>query len=205
VPDFEVALDIDMEAAWALREELKRDAAADAIVPSLNDLVVLACARTLREHPQVNSSYRDGHVERFARVNVGVAIAAPGSLVVATVFDADRLSLGEIAGTTRRLATEVRDGTIAPPSLAGATFTVSNLGMFGVSRFSAVINAPQAAILAVGAVQQRAVVHEGEIAARRCMTISLAADHRLLYGADVARFLTRVRELLEQPLLMLVG
>jgi pyruvate dehydrogenase E2 component (dihydrolipoamide acetyltransferase) len=205
VPDFEVAVDVEMEVAWALREQLKRDAADGAVVPSLNDFVVLACARALREHPQVNGSYRDGHLERFARVNVGVAIAAPDSLVVATVFDADRLSLGEIARTTRRLAAEVRDGTIPPPALAGATFTVSNLGMFGVSRFSAVINPPQAAILAVGAVQQRAVVHEGAVVARRCMTVSLAADHRLLYGADAARFLARVQELLEQPLLALVG
>lgn len=205
VPDFEVAVDVDMEAAWAMREGLKADAAPGAVVPSLNDLVVLACARALKEHPQVNGSYRDGHVQRFSRVNVGVAIAAPDSLVVATVFDADHLALGEIARTTRRLAAEVREGTIAPPALAGATFTVSNLGMFGVSRFSAVINAPQAAILAVGAVQQRPVVHEGEIAARRCMTISLAADHRLLYGADAAQFLARVRELLERPLLTLVG
>jgi pyruvate dehydrogenase E2 component (dihydrolipoamide acetyltransferase) len=205
VPDFEVTVDVDMEEASALRERSKADATPEAIVPSLNDFVVLACALALREHPQVNGSYRDGHVERFERVNVGVAIAAPDSLVVATVFDADRLSLGEIARTTRRLAAEVREGSIPPPSLAGATFTVSNLGMFGVTRFSAVINPPQAAILAVGAVQQRAVVHEGEIVARRRMTISLAADHRLLYGADAARFLARVRELLEQPLLMLLG
>ncbi len=205
VPDFEVSVDVDMEAAWALREQLKRDAAPDAVVPSLNDLVVLACAKALREHPQVNAAYRDGQAERFARVNVGVAIAAPDSLVVATVFDADRLSLGEIAHTTRRLAAQVRDGTIPPPALAGATFTVSNLGMFGVSRFSAVINPPQAAILAVGAVQQRAVVDEGKIVARRCMTLSLAADHRLLYGADAAQFLVRVRERLERPLAALVG
>jgi pyruvate dehydrogenase E2 component (dihydrolipoamide acetyltransferase) len=205
VPDFEVAVEVDMEAAWALRERLKADATPGAVVPSLNDLVVLACARALKEHPQVNGSYRDGQVQRYVRVNVGVAIAAPDSLVVATVFDADRRSLGDIARETRRLAAEVREGTIAPPALAGATFTVSNLGMFGVTRFSAVINAPQAGILAVGAVQQRAVVHEGEIAARRCMTISLAADHRLLYGADAAQFLARVRELLEQPLLALVA
>lgn len=205
VPDFEVAVDVDMEAAFDLREQLKADAGENAVVPSFNDLIVLACGRTLREQPQVNSSYRGGAIERFERVNVGVAIAAPDSLVVATVFDADRLSLGAIARTTRRLAAEVREGSIAPPALAGATFTVSNLGMFGISRFSAVINSPQAAILAVGAVQQRAVVREGAVVARRCMTMSLAADHRVLYGADGARFLARVRELLEAPLLMLLG
>jgi pyruvate dehydrogenase E2 component (dihydrolipoyllysine-residue acetyltransferase) len=205
VPDFEVSVDVDMEEAWALREQLKASAAAGDVVPSLNDLVVLACARALREQPAVNGAYRDGHAERFERVNVGVAIAAPDALVVATVFDADRQSLGAIARTTRRLAAAVRDGSITPPELSGATFTVSNLGMFGVDRFSAVINAPQAAILAVGAVRQRAIAHEGEPAVRRTMTISLAADHRILYGADAARFLARVRELLERPLAALAG
>jgi pyruvate dehydrogenase E2 component (dihydrolipoyllysine-residue acetyltransferase) len=205
VPDFEVSADVDMEAASALREQLKASAAEGDVVPSLNDLVVLACARALREQPAVNGAYRDGHAERFERVNVGVAIAAPDALVVATVFDADHQSLGAIARTTRRLAAAVRDGSITPPELSGATFTVSNLGMFGVDRFSAVINAPQAAILAVGAVRQRAVAHEGEPAVRRTMTITLAADHRILYGADAARFVARVRELLERPLAALAG
>jgi pyruvate dehydrogenase E2 component (dihydrolipoamide acetyltransferase) len=205
VPDFEVAVDVDMEAAWALREQLKASSAEGDVVPSLNDVVVLACARALREQPTVNGAYRDGHVERFARVNVGVAIASPDALLVATVFDADRQSLGAIAHTTRRLAAAVRDGSITPAELAGATFTVSNLGMFGVDRFSAVVNAPQAAILAVGAVRQRVVAHDGEPAVRRTMTISLSADHRILYGADAARFLARVRELLEAPLTVLAG
>jgi pyruvate dehydrogenase E2 component (dihydrolipoamide acetyltransferase) len=205
VPDFTVEVDVDMEAAWTLREQLKQVAVEeDAVVPSLNDMVVLACARALREQPTVNSSYHDGGIDLFSRVNVGVAIAAPGSLVVATVFDADRKSLGAIARTTRRLAEEVRDGTITPPDLAGATFTVSNLGMFGVDRFAAVVNTPQAAILAVGAMKERPVVREGGLVVRRRMTMSLSADHRVLYGADAARFLARMRELLEHPLATLV-
>jgi pyruvate dehydrogenase E2 component (dihydrolipoamide acetyltransferase) len=125
--------------------------------------------------------------------------------VVATVFDADRRSLGEIARTTRQLAAKVRDRSIAPAELAGATFTVSNLGMFGVDRFTAVINPPQVAILAVGAARPRAAVHDGELTIRRGMTISLSCDHRVLYGADGAAFLRRVRELLEQPLLALAA
>jgi pyruvate dehydrogenase E2 component (dihydrolipoamide acetyltransferase) len=205
VPDFEVSVDVDMEAAWALREQLKVAAAEADVVPSLNDLVVLACARALREQPNVNAAYHDGHMERFERVNVGIAIASPDTLVVATVRDADRHSLGAIARTTRRLAQAVHDGSITPPELAGATFTVSNLGMFGVDRFSAVVNAPQAAILAVGAVRQRVAAHEGAPAVRRTMTITLAADHRILYGADAARFVARVRELLERPLAVLSG
>ncbi len=205
VPDFDVSTDVDMEQAWALREQLKASAVEGEAVPSLNDLVVLACGRTLAEQPNANASYRDGALERYARANVGVAIATPDSLVVATVFDADRRSLGAIARATRELAGRVRVGAVTPPELAGATFTVSNLGMFGVDAFTAVVNPPQAAILAVGAIRLRAVVRDGEIVARRTMMITLSADHRVLYGADAARFVARVRELLERPLALLAG
>ncbi len=166
-------------------------------------MVVKACALALREHPRANSSYRDGRLQLHARVNVGVAVAtdsdepAGGALIVPTVFDADLKSLGEIAREARALATRVRDGSITPPELGGGTFTVSNLGMFGVSDFTAIINPPQAAILSVGSVQPRPVVRDGEIVARQQMTVTLACDHRVLYGAAAARFLARVRELLE--------
>lgn len=130
----------------------------------------------------------------------GAEGAAGGTLVVPTVFDADTKALGEIARETRALAAKVRDGTITPPELSGGTFTVSNLGMFGIDAFTAIVNPPQAAILAVGALAPRAVVDErGEIAARRRMTVTLACDHRVLYGADAARFLARIKEALEAP------
>jgi pyruvate dehydrogenase E2 component (dihydrolipoamide acetyltransferase) len=197
-------------------------------------MVVKACALALREHPRANSSYRDGRVQLHGRVNVGVAVAvdaeehggdgeraqgaghasatesastpgrAGGALIVPTVFDADTKALGEIARETRALAARVREGVITPPELGGGTFTVSNLGMFGVDAFTAIVNPPQAAILAVGAVRARPVVIDGgdgtgEIASRPTMAATLACDHRVLYGADAARFLARVRELLEQP------
>ena len=136
--------------------------------------------------PRANGAYRDGKFELYSRVNVGVAVAAHDALVVPTVFDADRKSLGEIARETRQLAAKVRDGTITPPELSGGTFTVSNLGMYGVTSFTAVINPPQAAILAVGSVAERAVVRDGEIVARHTMDVTLACDHRILYGADAA-------------------
>jgi pyruvate dehydrogenase E2 component (dihydrolipoamide acetyltransferase) len=124
---------------------------------------------------------------------------------VPTVFDADRRPLEEIAAETRRLAQRVRDGQITPPELAGATFTVSNLGMFGVRSFTAVINPPQAAILAVGAMRRRPLVLDsGDIAARETVQLTLACDHRIVYGVDGARFMARLRELLEQPLALLV-
>jgi pyruvate dehydrogenase E2 component (dihydrolipoamide acetyltransferase) len=201
VPEFTIATDVDMEGAVALRGQLK--AAAETLrgaVPSYNDMVVKASALALREFPRANGSYKDGRFELYARVNVGVAVAAHDALVVPTVFDADRKSLGEIARDTRTLAERVRANAVTPPELSGGTFTVSNLGMFGVTEFSAVINPPQAAILAVGKMEPRAVVRDGEITARNIMTITLVCDHRILYGADAAEFLARVRALLEQPI-----
>jgi pyruvate dehydrogenase E2 component (dihydrolipoamide acetyltransferase) len=203
VPDFDVSIEVDMEDAWELRARLKADGADP--VPSLNDIIVMACGRALSEHPNVNSAYKDGQVERYDRVNVGIAIATEDSLIVATLPDADRLHLGEIARTSRQLASKVRDGSISPAELSGATFTVSNLGMFGVDSFTAVLNPPQAAILAVGSVKARAVARAGEIVCRRTASFTLAADHRLLYGADAARFLARVAGLLEQPLKLIMG
>jgi pyruvate dehydrogenase E2 component (dihydrolipoamide acetyltransferase) len=168
--------------------------------PTYNDMVVKACALGLREYPTANGSYRDGRVLLHSRVNVGVAVAADAALVVPTVFDADAKALGEIARETRALAEKVRDGTITPPELGGGTFTVSNLGMFGISAFAAIINPPQAAIMSVGALTQRAVVADsGEVEARPILTLTLVCDHRILYGAEAALFLGRVRELLQAP------
>jgi pyruvate dehydrogenase E2 component (dihydrolipoamide acetyltransferase) len=201
VPEFTIATDVDMEGAVDLRKQLKAAAeSVSGVVPSYNDMVVKASALALREYPRANGSYKDGHFELYSRVNVGVAVAAQEALVVPTVFDADRKSLGEIARDARALAERVRANAVTPPELSGGTFTVSNLGMFGVTEFSAVINPPQAAILAVGKMEQRAVVRDGEIVARNIMTITLVCDHRILYGADAAEFLARIKALLEQPI-----
>jgi pyruvate dehydrogenase E2 component (dihydrolipoamide acetyltransferase) len=200
VPDFSIATDVDMAPARALRAQLTEAAGEGQAVPSFNDMVVKACALALREYPRANGSYRDGRFELHSRVNVGVAVAGQDALVVPTVFDADTKSLGEIARTVRDLAGRVRDNTVRPPELGGGTFTVSNLGMYGVTHFTAVINPPQAAILAVGAITEQPVVRNGEIVAGHVMTITLACDHRILYGADAAQFLARIRELLESPL-----
>ena len=229
IPDFTLQIDVDMEECVKLRAQLKRlshpaapaepgapaqtesgDGRMEA--PTYNDMVVKASALALREHPHANGSYRDGRVQVYSRVNVGVAVAAEGALVVPTVFDADEKSLGEIARETRTLAERVRAGTITPPELGGGTFTVSNLGMYGVRSFTAIINPPQAGILSVGALAPRAVVLDGggaprrtgvvgggEVVARNTMTLILACDHRILYGAEAAQFLARIRELLEAP------
>src|SRR4051812_25473381 len=198
-PDFQLTVDIDMSAAVELRGKLKE---MTETAPSYNDMVVKACANALREFPRVNGAYRDGHFELYSRVNVGVAVAAQDTLVVPTIFDADKKSLGEISRTARQAIAKVRDGKTTPPELSGGTFTVSNLGMYGIDTFSAVITPPQAAILAVGSLKKRAVVDEdsGRIVARDTMGATLVCDHRILYGADGAEFLARVRELLEKPL-----
>lgn len=202
VPDFELRSMVDMTQAVAVREQLR---AIRDPPPSYNDLIVKAAALALREFPRVNGSYRDEHIEHHARVNVGIAVAAEDALVVPTIFDADRKSVAEIGQLTRTLAARVRDGSITPGELSGATFSVSNLGMYGVDSFSAVINPPQAAILAVGALKPRAIVDQtGAVVARPTVELTLACDHRILYGAGGARFLGRVRELLERPVTLLV-
>ncbi len=199
-PHFYLRATVDMSEAVAGREMVKARALPGDIVPSFNDMVVKACALALREHPRANGAYRDGRFELYSRVNVGVAVAAQDALVVPTLFDADRKGLRQIASESRALAGKVRDGQITPPELSGATFTVSNLGMYGIDGFSAVINPPQAAILAVGAIVERPVVGDGEISTAHLMQVDLACDHRILYGAPAAEFLARIRALLEEPL-----
>jgi pyruvate dehydrogenase E2 component (dihydrolipoamide acetyltransferase) len=199
-PHFYLQTEIDMSAAVEARGRIKKLSAESEVVPSFNDMVVKACAIALKEHPLANGAYKDGRFELYSRVNVGVAVAAQDALVVPTVFDADRKGLREIATDARALAGKVRDGSITPPELSGGTFTVSNLGMYGVTNFSAVINAPQAAILAVGAITEKPVVRDGEIGIASILGVTLACDHRILYGAPAAEFLARIRALLEEPL-----
>src|SRR5947207_4026710 len=197
-PDFQLNMEIDMSGCVELRARLKE---VSDPAPSFNDMVVKAAATALAEFPRANGAYRDGQWELYSRVNVGIAVAAQETLMVPTIFDAHKKSLGAIARDARELIGKVRDGNITPPELGGGTFTVSNLGMYGIESFSAVINPPQAAILAVGALKKKPVVDDsGRIVARDMMAVSLICDHRILYGADGAEFLGRVRHLLEQRL-----
>ncbi len=199
-PHFYLEAEVDMTRAVEGRARLKAQAAEGEVIPSFNDMVVKAAALALRDFPRANGAYRDGRVEEYSRVNVGVAVAAQDALVVPTVFDADLKGLRQIAAESRALAQRVRDGQITPPELSGGTFTVSNLGMYGITNFAAVINPPQAAILAVGSIAERPVVRDGEITTAHLMPLNLACDHRILYGADGAELLARIRELLEEPL-----
>jgi pyruvate dehydrogenase E2 component (dihydrolipoamide acetyltransferase) len=181
IPVFTVDVDVDMSLVTALRKDVE-----DA--PSLNDFVVKAAALALRDFPRFNASFVDGAVHCYSRVNVGIAVATDDALLVPVVLDADEKTLSQISADTRRLADAARRRTLRPEDLSGATFTVSNLGMFGVRSFTAIVDPPQVAILAVGGVIDGA------------MTVTLSCDHRVVYGADGARFLSRLRELLERPL-----
>jgi len=201
VPEFELEVEIDMSACLELRSQLSDHADP---TPSINDMVIKACGLALAGHPRVNGSYRDGGFDLHEEVTVGFAVAAPGALLVPVIRDADSKPLTEIAREARALAVKARDGSLTPAEVSGATFTVSNLGMYGIARFSAVINPPQAAILAVGAVQERPVVRDGQLAVGQTMSATLASDHRILYGADAASFLAELRERLQAPIGLLV-
>jgi pyruvate dehydrogenase E2 component (dihydrolipoamide acetyltransferase) len=202
IPEFTVTVEIDMAAALALRAELKavHNGGTEKRVPSVNDLIVKACAIALREHPRVNSAWTDDRIHRFERVNVGVAVSTDDDgLVVPVVADADTLTLGTLAARTRELTRRARAGKASPADLSGGTFTVSNLGMLGVAHFTAIISPGQGAILAVGSMTQRYVPVDGEPVLRPIMSATLSSDHRVIYGAHAAAFLDRLRTLLEHP------
>jgi pyruvate dehydrogenase E2 component (dihydrolipoamide acetyltransferase) len=199
IPVFTVSADADVSEVVALRQGAREETPQ---APSLNDFVVKAAALALRELPRFNASYIDGRVEEYARVNVGVAVATDDALLVPVVSDADRRTLGEIAAETRRLADGARRRSLRPDDLQGGTFTVSNLGMFGVRSFTAIVDPPQTAILAVGAVRRQPVEAGAGVVFRDVMTLTLSCDHRVVYGADGARFLSRVCELLGRPLVL---
>jgi pyruvate dehydrogenase E2 component (dihydrolipoamide acetyltransferase) len=204
IPEFQVQTEADIGALTALRAQLKDQLQSADPMPSLNDFIVKACALALRRHPRANGSYRDGCFELHEHVSVGIAVAAAGALIVPTIADADARSVGAIAREARRLAAAVRDGSVTPRDLAGATFTVSNLGMYGMTAITPVINPPQAAILGVGAARAVPALRDGELIERQLMTLTLSCDHRILYGADAAEFLSEIRRGLESPLSLLL-
>ncbi|MFJ3490502.1 dihydrolipoamide acetyltransferase family protein [Leifsonia aquatica] len=202
VPTFTATASADVGALLALRAELNT-AVGDNPRISVNDLLVRAVALALREHPGVNASYsaEDGGATLLhRRVNVGIAVASPAGLVVPVVPDADRASVSAISGIARALVAKAADRTLSSAEMADGTFTVSNLGMYGVEHFTAIINPPQGAILAVGAGRDELALVDGEIVSRTRMRLTITADHRIIDGALAARFLATLVSLLEHPL-----
>jgi pyruvate dehydrogenase E2 component (dihydrolipoamide acetyltransferase) len=200
-PEFFVETDVDMTNAVSYREQLR---SAVSPVPSFNDFVIKASAQALRQYPKVNGAYKDGHYEQYGDVNIGVVVSSDDLLAVPTLFNVDQKGLAQIARESHQLADAVRTRTIQPSQLSGGTFSISNLGMYGVDRFTAILNPPQAAILAVGAINREAVIAEDgmSLVVRQIMTVTLTCDHRILYGAEAAEFLGAIKAWLESPQLL---
>ena len=198
VPHFYLTVDVAMDRTWEAWRALREDQSA----VSLNDVIIKVTAAALRRHPEMNASFGGDHVKRYARVHVGVAVAVEDGLITPVVRDADAKTIEEIAAETRALIERARARQLQPDEYTGATFSVSNLGMYGIEEFSAIINPPEAAILAVGAVREVPVVEDGGIRAGRRMKLTLSVDHRVADGAMAARFLQTLRRLLENPLLL---
>jgi pyruvate dehydrogenase E2 component (dihydrolipoamide acetyltransferase) len=202
-PHFYVTAEADMTRALALRKEL-RDAHGGAEPDvSVNDLILKATALALRQHPDLNAQFVPPKtLRRFRRVHLGIMVAVPGGLIAPVLRDADRLPLLTLAREAQRLIERTRGRHLAAHEVQGATFSVTNLGMFDVTEFAAIINAPQAAILATGRIQQRARIHDGQMIPRPVLGMTIAADHRVVDGAGAAEFLASVRRLLENPILL---
>ena len=200
IPDFTVSVDVDAQPLATLRTQLKATMAGDRAAPSVNDLIIKAVALALGGHPRANASYREGAIVLHDRINIGFAVAGQGALLVPVIHDADVKSVGQIATESRALAQRAREGRVTPPELEGGTFTIANLGMYGALDCIPVINGAQAAIIGVGAVRTEPVVANGELAIGQRLKLTIACDHRILYGADAAELLDLVRSFLERPL-----
>ena len=205
-PHFYVTAEVDMGPAAALREQLNAAVGDDgATKVSFNDLIVKAAANALRGFPNLNSALHGDRLTTYPNIDINVAVALDGGLIAPFVADADQKSLGAIARATKDLIGRARNGGLKPEEYQGGTFTISNLGMFDVGEFIAVINPPQAAILAVASIKEVPVVKDGIFAVGQRMNLTLSADHRVTDGAEAARYLAEVRRQLEQPMLLLLG
>ena len=202
VPHFFLTTEIEMDRVVEMRNSLKE---LDPEVKfSINDVIVKVAAAALRQHPQVNASFQDRNIRYYEHADIGVAVAIEDGLITPVVRAADQKSLSQIAAEVRELAGRARSRKLMPEEYTGATFSISNLGMLGIDEFTAVINPPEAAILAVGAVTPKPVVRDNQVAVRQMMRVTMSCDHRVIDGATGARFLQTFKRLLENPLLMIV-
>lgn len=201
IPHFYVRQEVDATALVALREDLKRLERSFTV----NDFIIKAVATALKHHPEINSGFdaEKCALLRFSRVDVCVAVTIPGGLITPIVFDAARKSLSEISKEVKLLAAKAKDGKLLPPEYQGGSFTISNLGMFGIDEMTAIINPPQGAILGVGAASDAPLVKNGQIVAGKKMTLTLSCDHRVIDGAEAAQFMRTLRSLIENPVLFL--
>jgi pyruvate dehydrogenase E2 component (dihydrolipoamide acetyltransferase) len=198
-PHFAIAMSADMRRTIELRERLAARTPEGAPRPTFSDIVTKVCALALLRHPDLNAHYEGTEIRRFQTANVGFAVAVPNGLVVPVIRSCERLSIPELAAARVDLVERTRSGKLQPADLEGGTFTISNLGMYGVERFFAVLNPPQVAILAVGAIEDRVVAEDGQPVVRPRMEMTLSCDHRGVDGATASEFLGTVKAFLEEP------
>jgi pyruvate dehydrogenase E2 component (dihydrolipoamide acetyltransferase) len=199
IPHFYVSSEVDMTGVLAMRQTLNGSVGEDGVKVTVNDVIVKACALALEKFPEVNSAIKDDQLIQYKHINIGIAVDIPGGLVVPVIRDTNLKGVRTIAREAKALIAKTRANKLAPVDLEGGTFSVSNLGMMDASNFIAVINPPQAAILAVASTRKQFVPVDGQPVIRDLMSMTLSADHRILYGATVARFLQQVKQLLQNP------
>jgi len=202
VPTFFLTAEFDATRAAGMRAQLAE--MGDQYKASFNDIVIKAVALALAEHPEVNAHWLNDKIRQFNRIHVAMAVAVEDGLITPVLFDADRLSLWEISEKARDLARRARERKLMPEEYTGSTFSVSNLGMFGIDQFTAIINPPEAGILAIGGVEEKSVVVDGALEVRQRMRVTMSCDHRVIDGATGARFLQTVRRYIENPLSLII-
>jgi pyruvate dehydrogenase E2 component (dihydrolipoamide acetyltransferase) len=204
VPTFYLTIEVDMTAMQRARESVNKRLEDSGIKTSVNDFIIKAVAAALRQHPEVNAQWTDTAIRRFNRVHIGVAVAVEDGLITPIVRDADVIGVAEISQQVKELAKRARERKLQPEEYTGATFSISNLGMFGIDEFTAIINPPEAAILAIGKAEEKVVVVDGEMVVQSRMRVTMSCDHRVIDGATGAKFLQTLRSYLEEPAMMLV-
>lgn len=203
VPTFYLTIEVEMDKAIDFRKQINAALPEERKV-SINDVIIKSVASALMQHPQVNSSYQDRTIRYYERADIGVAVAIPDGLITPIIRNANAKGIAQIAAEVKELAGRAREKKLKPEEFTGGTFSISNLGMFGIEEFTAIINPPEAAILAVGKSEPKAVVRDGEIVVRNIMRVTMSCDHRVIDGATGAQFLKTLKQMLENPMLMLM-
>jgi pyruvate dehydrogenase E2 component (dihydrolipoamide acetyltransferase) len=202
IPTFFLTAEFDTTRAGEMRNQLKD--MGENYKASFNDIVIKAVALALTEHPEVNAHWLNDAIRQFNRVHVAMAVAVEDGLITPVLFDADRMTLWEISAKAHDLAKRARERKLLPEEYTGSTFSVSNLGMFGIDQFTAIINPPEAGILAIGGVEEKPVVVDGQLEVRSRMRVTMSCDHRVIDGATGAKFLQTVRQYIENPLSLII-
>ena len=202
VPHFFLTVDIDMDRAAEMRESIK--SLDPDLKISVNDIIIKCAAAALMQHPQVNASFQEKFIRYYDHADIGVAVAIEDGLITPVIRAADQKSLSQIAGEVRELAERARSKKLKPEEYTGATFSISNLGMFGIDEFTAVINPPEGAILAIGAMTPKPVVRDNQVVVKQMMRVTMSCDHRVIDGATGAKFLQTFKKIFENPLYLVV-